>query len=213
MPTDGPLSSFSPPVIPERIFYDDDGAPIDYGNRWFSPPEWSYSITRNLERFMPVVEYAEALIDHLVKVCDVDVLDDLVTRDDMLFPQRNAHRAVRLTPANSSAAPLTFVFFGEFYLAIHAGLIQDFLFPDCSCEACDATGVLEIERMGRLVDAVTTGRFQETFRRREHGYHIEDFCGGIGRTPKTLRTRVKRARELFAELGPWQPWPLRASRP
>lgn len=212
MPTTTPLSTFRPPAIPERMFTDAEGAPIDYGNRWDTPPEWAYSTVRNIERFEPVATHAEELIAHLAATCDVEMLDDPAAAKDLLFAVQPPRRAVRLTPAAPAAAPLTFAFFKDFQVTIHAGFAQDFLFPVCSCEACDEAPAPLIQQMTDLVDAVTTGAFQEFFERRRYGFVINSVDGseeGWSTVRKEHRRRLKRTRAVRKALGPWQPWPLR----
>lgn len=208
----GPLTSFHPPAIPERVFTDAEGVPIDYGNRWDSPPVWAYSTVRNIERFEPVTTHAEALITHLAATCRVEILDDLGAGNDLLFPVRTAHRAMRLTPAAPAAAPLTLVFLDDHQVAVHAGFAQDFSFPVCPCEACDEAAAPLIRQLTDLVDAVTTGRFQEFFERRRYGYRIEHAEGsdeGWSTPSQELRRRLTWSRTMQRTLGSWQAWPLR----
>lgn len=212
-----PLHGFVPPRIPTRVFAGDDGKPVDYGNRWRTPPEWSYSIERNLERFAPLIAHAEALIDFLTRTYNVALSEDPAHAQDLLFPVEGTRRAVRIAPANPSAAPLTFVFYRNHYLAVLTGLITGALFPVCSCEACDSTAEVEVGLLDEWVAAVVAGRFEETFRWRRHGYRINDPAllasdhdsSSLTLTDKRVRARVRRARTLYRRVGPWQQWDRR----
>lgn len=44
-----------------------------------------------------------------------------------------------MTPAAADAAVLTFVFTDYPGVIVHAGLLHDFLYPVCGCDACDET--------------------------------------------------------------------------
>ncbi len=93
-------------------FHDDDGAVIAYGDRWGreSPPSESYSALSNVERLRPVHQVAEALIDALRADYAVTVEDDLAVASDLMHDRDDEVRAVRITPDDSTAAALTFVF-------------------------------------------------------------------------------------------------------
>ena len=66
------MDSYRRPVIAGAEFCDDDGVVIAYGDRWGadSPPTDSYSVLSNVERFRPLHQIAQALIDTLVRRCD-----------------------------------------------------------------------------------------------------------------------------------------------
>lgn len=65
------------PRIPEGISTDADGARIHYGSRWpESPPEDSYSVTSNLERFEGIHTTARELIRHLSGRFETDMETD-----------------------------------------------------------------------------------------------------------------------------------------
>lgn len=61
------MTAYVRPVVPVRVFRDASGQVIEYGNRWGhqSPPETTYSVATNPERFAPLHTIAEGLIAHL----------------------------------------------------------------------------------------------------------------------------------------------------
>lgn len=52
----------------------------------------------------------------------------------------------RLTLSDSAAAPLTFGFTSYPGLILHAGLLHDFAYPICGCDACDETAVGQVDK-------------------------------------------------------------------
>jgi hypothetical protein len=214
------VTSYVRPVIAVQEFVDGTGAVINYGDRWGadSPPDDSYSVTSHLERFAPLHDVAAALIAHLDETYDVVVTEDLAFARDIHHTRGDVVRAVRVTPNNPHAARLTFVFTSFPSVIVHAGLLQDFLFPFCGCDACD-------ERWDRLADelewqtlAVTSGGFQE---RIVAGADLDvtmslesaDGSSSIGSQSQRVdfpADRVEVAEKRLRELGgPWVPWPLR----
>jgi hypothetical protein len=159
------VSNYVRPAVPVQTFRDADGALIEYGARWGSqwPPEGSYSVDSHPERFAPLHQIADALIDHLQRTYDVDVSDDLSCVQDLRHPMEAA-RAVRLTPAADDAAPLTFVFTSYPGVVVHAGLLHDFLYPTCGCDACDKSLSSVADELERDVQAVVSGRYREEVR-------------------------------------------------
>ena len=95
------------------MFRDASGAVINYGSRWGNdgPPADTYSVTAHPERFAPLHLVADALIRNLVDNYEVQVSDNPANAADL---RRRADflRVVRLTPADESAASLTFGFTG-----------------------------------------------------------------------------------------------------
>ena len=154
------MVSYQRPAFPDVAFRDASGAVIDYGRRWHggSPPEGTYTVSTHPERFAPLHAVAEALIEYLLRQYEASsrVAADLMAgRDDVV-------RAVRITPANADAAPITFAFTGYPGVVVQAGLLHAFHFPACGCDACDETAEALSDEMEETVMAVTEGRYQET---------------------------------------------------
>lgn len=105
------MNPYVRPPIDAPIFRDASGAIIDYGRRWEgSPPEDSYSVETHLERFAPLHEVADALIEHLRQTYDVEVDEGVEVASDLLHSKPDIVRAVRIRPGDPSCATLTLVF-------------------------------------------------------------------------------------------------------
>jgi hypothetical protein len=206
------------PLLPVRVFRDASGNVIDYGNRWRDqpgrqPPEDTYSVNTNTERFAPLHAVADALVDHLTHAFAVTPVDGVAAAEDLMHAQDDAVRAVRLVPANSDAASLTFVFTSYPGVVVHAGVLHDFAFPQCGCDACDETAESAAEDLERLVLTVATGGYTEFVEAGGDlgvGYELVS-AGGSRRhrsradsyPPGRLRDAEARLRALPQ---PWQPW-------
>ena len=160
------VSSYVRPTVLEQTHRDADGAVIDYGNRWDgdAPAEDSYSVDSHPERFAPLHQIANALIDHLQRNYQVQVNDDLGCVQDLRHPPPKALRAVRLTSAATDAAALTFVFTDYPGVIVHAGLLHDFIYPACGCDACDETWQTVADQLEGDVQAVVSGGYREQVR-------------------------------------------------
>lgn len=217
--TVGAMSAYRRPPIAERVFRDRDGAVIHYGKRWGggSPPEDTYSVENDLDRFAPLHDVAEALVAHLVVTYDVAVVDDPAVGTDLLRPLENEDvvRAVRLTPPSTTAAGLTVVLTSYPSVVVHAGLLHDVPFPTCACDACDETWQNQADDLEELVLAVVAGRFGEwvtggprpwiSHAIADESGRVVSSGGGVAGSIPTHRRRA--AREVLRALGgPWEPW-------
>lgn len=211
------MSAYVRPSIEAPEFRDAAGNVIPYGERWGmgQPPEDTYSVTSNLERLQPLHTVAEALIAHLVETYGVDVSDDLASARDIMRPRDDVVRAVRLTPHNPRAAPLTFVFTSFPSVIVHAGALTDFLFPDCGCDACDDGWEDVAAEMEWQVLAVAAGGLSEALSRGRHpryDWKIQASTGSYGSSgkmgPPTESTeQVKHARARLTQLpNGWVAW-------
>ena len=134
------MSSYVRPLIEAPVFRDADGAVINYGSRWHgSPPEDTYSVDTHPERFAPLHVVADALIAHLRETYDVEVDEGVEVAADLLRPAfHDVVRAVRIRPNDPKCASLTLVFTAYPGIYMHAGLLHDFHYPVCGCDACDS---------------------------------------------------------------------------
>lgn len=213
------MTGYLRPAVPPRVFRDADGEVIEYGERWagHSPPEDSYSVTSNLERFAPLHAVADALIRYLGAVYDVEIIEDPALAADLMHERHDVTRAVRITPNKRDAATLTFVFTSFPSVIVHAGLLQDFLYPICGCDACDETWESLAEEMEWQVPAVVSERFREYVRSGPTVGMSLGASDGSGRSGEFLSShlppeRVAAAERRLAELpGTWSPWPSRSS--
>lgn len=153
------------PVVAAQTYRDADGAEFEYGDRWGSqgPPAESYSVDSHPERFAPLHEIADALIDHLRAAYEVEVTEDLSCARDLCHDVP-AIRAVRLTPTTPGAASLTFVSTPYPGLVVHGGLLHDFAFPVCGCDACDESVTSVADELEATVQAVVSGGYREDVR-------------------------------------------------
>jgi Family of unknown function (DUF6226) len=161
------VSSYVRPAIQEQIFRDADGAVIEYGHRWGieGPPTDTYSVDSHPERFAPLHLIADALIDYLKRTYQVAVSDDPRFVQDLRHPLNDAVRAVRLVPAAADAAEITFVFTAYPGVVVHAGLLHDFVYPMCGCDACDETWQVVADELESIVQIVASGGYREEVRR------------------------------------------------
>ncbi|SDT59046.1 hypothetical protein SAMN04489743_3786 [Pseudarthrobacter equi] len=208
------------PVLPEATYYAEDGTVIPYGRRWGDgPPDTdSYSVTSHTERFAGLHLVARALINHLVAVYDVEVREDNAVAADLVVDVRDVVAPIRVTPRAAGAAPLTFVLTGFPGVVVHAGVLHDFPFPVCGCDACDETVLTEADRLERMVLSVVAGGYAERYpvgRRRWREYALTAFDGSGAESGKGEPGPIDEARLSEAEIqlrdvpGGWEPWPLR----
>jgi hypothetical protein len=233
------VTAYVRPPITRQVFHDADGAPFEYGGRWDhldGPPEDTYSVDSHPERFAPLVDVADALVQHLVATYAVTV-EDVDLRGVALTPHAadtpavpvlagvrdvgpDAVRAVRVTPVSDDAAPLTLVANSYPGVVVRAGALHEDRFPSCGCDACDDTAEGAAEGLEDLVLGVARGLFSEGVRgpRYRFGeswvrYRLEGPDGrwesGEGQQ-RLARTVADAAQRRLASLpgGRWQPWPV-----
>ncbi|GGI45126.1 hypothetical protein BCL57_000805 [Agromyces flavus] len=212
------MDGYLRPPIESPVFHDEDGAPIPYGRRWDGgdPTPESYSRTSHLDRFLPLHDVAEALIAHLVEHYAVGVDDDLGAASDLIHPRDDVVRAIRLTPADAAAAPLTFVFTSFPSVILHAGALHDFLFPVCGCDACDEGVEYLADELEWHVQAVVDGGYREqVVPSSGHGVAFSLSVPGVGsqsgsaRADDLPREAVAAALAALPPGGMWAPWPRR----
>ncbi len=208
------------PHLPTSSYFSRDGKIIAYGRRWGAggPPPDSYSAETHLERFAGLHTVAQALIRYLGCEYEVDVSHGPAHAADLLTVRTDVLQATRVTPAGPLGAPLTFVFTGYPGVAVHAGVLHDFHFPPCGCDACDETVESGASELENLVLGVAAGGYAERYptgRRRWAQYALtapdgsafQSGGGDVGPVPQErLRYATDRLRLLPAG---WAPWPLK----
>ncbi|MGB7979396.1 MAG: DUF6226 family protein [Candidatus Nanopelagicales bacterium] len=215
------MSSYLRPSIDAPVFRDADGKVIDYGNRWGgSPPDETYSVDTHPERFAPLHTVAEALIAYLRDTYDVQLIEGEETAADLLHPAPEVIRAVRIRPNDPACAALTFVFTAYPGIFLHAGLLHDFHYPVCGCDACDSGWASETDQLEQQVLAVVTGHYREGiergFRPRvEYAFAYPDGgTSGRSRGQDIAAQRLKTAKPILRNLSEgWAAWPHAASDP
>lgn len=214
------MSLYVRPPIDAPVLHDADGHVIDYGNRWHgSPPEDTYSVDTHPERFAPLHTVAEALITHLLATYDVEVDEGAENAADLLHPAfHDVVRAVRLRPSDPACASLTLVFTAYPGIFMHAGLLHDFHYPVCGCDACDSDWQAEADDLEQQVLAVVTGNYRESVKRGnrpwvEYAYTYPDGASsGRSRFEDFPAERREAARHILRALPDgWAPWPRSTS--
>lgn len=215
------MNGYERPALPVKVYLDETGTPIDYGSRWRggSPPEDAYSRTSDLDRFEPLHTVARALIDWLIATFDVTVDRDESVVADMVWAVKEINGAVRLTPRDALAAPLTFVFTSFPGVVLHAGALFDMHIPVCGCEACDDDVMQLLDQLEWATRVVVGGGYSERVGEDSGGFHeykLENDAGTqSGRSPLAelpadlAVERVDAARGILPASGTWGAWPLR----
>jgi hypothetical protein len=212
------MTAYVRPEIEPAVFTDADGEPIRYGHRWGvdSPPSDSYSVTSNLERFRPLHRVADALVDWLSVTYDASIEDDPAAATDLIYQGDDVARAVRVTPADQSAATITFVYTDFPGIRIHAGMLHDFHFPVCGCDACDETWERCADDLEWTVRTIVTGGYSEAYlpdRDLSVSFRlVEPGCGSSGgqsRAEDLPAERLDRAASALTPRRAWRSWSKR----
>ena len=210
------------PPLPAATYYSSDGEPIPYGRQWGAdgPDPDSYSVDSHPERFAGLHDVVRALIAHLTAVYDVDVQEDPAHAGGILVDVKDVLEAVKVAPRDPDAAALTFVLTGYPGVVVHAGVLHDFPFPVCGCDACDETVETTADRLERLVLSVAAGGYAERYpvgSRRWSKYALSAFDGsgsesGSGEPGPVAPARFHEAEIRLRDVaGPWSPWTLHGS--
>ena len=184
------------------------------------PDPASYSPDSHPEHFAGLHVVARALIEHLTAVYDVDVQDDPVHAGELLVQGPGVLQAVKIIPRDPGSAALTIVLTVYPGVMVHAGVLHDFPFPVCGCDACDETVETTADRLELLVLSVAAGGYRERYpvgRKRWSEYTLAAFDGsgsesGQGEPPPASSARLHDAEIRLRDVaGGWSPWPLRRS--
>lgn len=213
------MTRYERPEVDLPVMRDAQQRIVDYGNRWAeNPPQEAYSVDTHPERFAPLYTVADALVTFLHDTYDVELVTAVETAADLLHPPSDVIRAVRVRPAKG--APLTFVYTPYPGVSVHAGLLHDFHYPTCGCDACDSTWAGEADDLESLVLAVASGGFSESIEgivRPRVTYSITSpgrVESGRSRASTDLAKRLHAARPILRNLtNGWDPWPQKPSAP
>lgn len=211
------MTEYRRPAISQQSYVDERGFPIDYGHRWGdrSTPEDAYSRMSNQHRFTSLHIAAIALVEWLEATFTVDVEQDLNVATDLLRVPDDVVRAVRVVPREPAAAPLTFVLTRFPGVFIHAGLLHDFHFPVCGCDACDDDVADLVGDLEWTVRTIVSGGYSERLDRWP-GRKVENkldepgvrMSSGSSRIKDISAARVTMARKGLPPARQWSPWPL-----
>lgn len=124
-------------------------------------PEETYSVDTHPERFAPLHTVADALVTYLRDTYEVHLIEGEEMAADLLYPAPEVVRAVRIQTKDPACASLTFVFTAYPGIFLHVGLLHDFHYPVCGCDACDSNWAAEADQMEQQVLAVVTGHYRE----------------------------------------------------
>lgn len=215
------MTSYVRPPIDLPVFRDADGRVIDYGNQWedAEPPDDSYSVETHPERFAPLHTVADALISHLRDTYDVELteVDHVEAADgsEGMAGMASGLSAVRVKPNDPGCAALTFVYTDHPGIVLRAGLLHDFPFPICGCDACDETAESQAEELEQKVFAVVAGRYRESVGPGAHGQvgfamtYPGGSVSGMGNADEFPAERLAAARPVLRALtGRWGAWPV-----
>ncbi|MDN4639857.1 DUF6226 family protein [Agreia sp. PsM10] len=208
------MIGYQRPALPETTYLDETGAPIPYGSRWRGegPPEGAYSRTGDLDRFSPLHTVAGALIDWLIATFDVTVDRDETVAADVGWHIDDVESAVRITPRDALAAPLTFILTPFPGVALHLGALFDAAFPVCGCDACDDDVLWLVDQLEWMVRTVVAGGFSELLDAEAEGsfeYTLENDTGmqsGRRSIGDLATERVEAARRILPPSGRWGAW-------
>ena len=210
------MSEYRRPTLPLVTYHDEKGAPIEYGARWKgeSPPEEAYSRTRNLERFLPLHSVAQSLSEWLEATFEVTVEHDPTVASDLLHAPADIVGAMRLIPHDASVAPLTFVLTSLTGVYVHAGLLHDFRFPVCGCDACDEDVFGLADELEWTVRTVVAGGYSEWFEPWPSPWiasKLEEPAGRMRSSRSRFHDlpieRVRNAQAHIPDSGRWAAWP------
>ncbi len=208
------MTEYRRPDLPRQDFRDADGLQICYGHRWGGdgPPAGSYSVISHAERFRPLHEVADAVVNHLIENYQVHVKDDPSVVADLRMHIEPPTRGVRLTPADPDAAALTVIWTNVPGVVVHAGLVHDFPIPVCGCDACDDDLPELADHLETLAFGVAAGGYREWYTDKEFGYFARGPSGGssgVALDVADLEPGLRRAfrRRLDRLPEGWRPWP------
>lgn len=203
---------FTRPVFAIPEFVDEPGRVIDYGSRWVgdSPPEDAYSRVSHPERFAPVMDVVDALVDHLETWYDVDV---------DRRSEESGERVWHLRPTTGATVTLTTT---AGTVSIEAGALTRELAPSCTCDACDETAESVAEQIEETLLAIAAGGLREVFPVGQRRWlHTElrtpeggRRSGGGEPGPSLSAEQSDEAADLLAHLpdGWWPAWTLRPAQ-
>ena len=188
------------------------------GNHWGlgGPPPEAYSRITNPERFQPIHQFTDGLLERLLGAFNIEVIEG-ADLDPDLEGGGTIRSPIQLVPRNSGAAPITFFFTGFPGVRARFGRWHRENFPDCGCDACDETAEGECQRLEWMVEIVTAGGFKESVVQDAEGVlwlqHGFDAADGSRSASGSMRLDGEEAGRLVSESDPhyldWRPWGLR----
>lgn len=140
--------------------HDREREPIPAAFPGAQPLPEAYGRVSNPERYRVLHHWGRDLLDRLSAEFAVDRAD-VTGQEPSPLRSDAAARAVRLTPRDAGAGPLTVVFTGFPGLAVRCGRWHKFALPSCGCDACDEDPGQLQEQLKDHVGALVSGNFSE----------------------------------------------------
>ncbi|WP_114558392.1 DUF6226 family protein [Desertihabitans aurantiacus] len=219
------MTGYRRPALDAPELRDARGQVIPLGRRWQhlpGPPDELYSVGRYPERFEPLHQVADALVEHLQHTYRVQVAPDALRRRGPLDTEEML-RAIRLQPTTPDTSGLTVAWSRYPGLRLEWGHLGRAAYPQCGCEACDETWESAADELEEDVFALVEGRYGEHLTeldgRPATGTVVVDPAGLPVRSSRTTSDLPPRARaELGRHLarlpdGRWPAWPRRDADP
>lgn len=189
------------------------------------PPDDAYNRVTNPERFRVLHTTMLELLARLETHFNVQ-REEGYGLDEELEQHLGLERpSVKLTPVDPEAAPLAVAFSDFPGLHLRFGRWWKELLPACGCDACDDSGEELAEKLTRLIEGITAGRFWECHSplSRWPGGKIWGSWGGSGHgecsaTDSPLELKNWRRHRLGGQIAAdspqhrhvnWKPWPIR----
>ena len=192
------------------------------------PLDEAYGRVTNPERFRMLHTTALELLAWLETDFNVQREEGYGLDEELEQGLRLEHPSVRLMLADPEAAPLAVAFSDFPGLHLRFGRWWKELLPACGCDACDDSGEELAEKLTRLIEGITAGRFWECHSPRSR-WPSGRIWGSWGRSghgeccaadsplqPKSWRRR-RLGRHVAADSPQhrhvdWKSWPRRDGR-
>ena len=142
------------------------------------PPPDAYGRVSNPERYRILHRWGRELLDRLSAKYAVDRAD-VTGQEPSPFASDAAALAVRLTPGDPRAGPLTVVFTGFPGLAVRCGRWHKLALPSCGCDACDENPQELREQLEDHVGALVSGNLFERLSRKRGAWWVEYDIPGV----------------------------------
>ena len=184
---------------------------IWHESRSDEPPLEAYSRVTNPVRFLALHWVATDQLERLEAEYDV-VRSAAFDLPPEMEPFEQVRAPLRLTPVESTAAPISVAFTPFPSLLVRCGRWLVESFPSCGCDACAETAESESERLQLLLDDVVAGLFREKITIPLLGRATHEWRLGDGTPVRRSCWRVvarSSARKLVARGArevQWQPW-------
>jgi hypothetical protein len=176
------------------------------------PPEDAYGRVTRPERFAPLHDAADSIVERLERDFDVQNVDGLEVDPVLAGRVGGCLRLLRLTPSDPTAAPITFGWSAFPGLVVRFGRWHVTAFPRCGCDACDEQPDGVADELHELVDDIVGGRFAESYDGRELSHQRWSATS----TSRSSGGMLVAGTDLARDLGDpgavhWRPWPRRPS--